>query len=229
MKRQLFGLALAMGALAALPAQGALVISEVLFNEVGSDVNGEWVEIHNTGPGVVDLSNFKIGDEETSGGTGATEAMHSFPAGASIGAGVTQIVAVQALRFQTVYGFLPTYEIVASDAGVPDMGGYATWDPDGGVLNMGNGGDHLIILDGADALVDAVNWDNNTFLNPGIVSAEADGQSYERINVNIDTDTAGDWRLGNPSSPGVANIPEPASLVLLGIGLAAGACVRRRR
>src|SRR5512145_1110710 len=104
-KIQLCGLLLALSAFAAAPAHAALVISEVLANEVGSDVTGEWIEIYNTGPLPIDLSNYKIGDEETSGGTGATEAMHQFPAGATIAPNSVQIIAVTASRFFTVYGF----------------------------------------------------------------------------------------------------------------------------
>ena len=33
-----------------LPSRGALLISEVVFNEVGSTADGEWIEIFNNGP-----------------------------------------------------------------------------------------------------------------------------------------------------------------------------------
>ncbi len=208
-----------------LPGRGALLLSEVCFNEVGSDTTGEWFEIFNTGPSAIDLSNYKIGDEETSGGTGATEAMHQFPAGASIAAGEVQIVAVKAATFFTHYGFLPTYEATASDLSVPDLSIYSAWDPDGGAFNMGNSGDHALILDPVDALVDAASWGSATFaFDPPLVVPVADGQSYERINPYVDTNTAADWQLGpNPSgstanqrsTPGtVPNVPEPATLVM---------------
>jgi hypothetical protein len=198
----------------ALPSRAALLISEVLANEVGSDVTGEWIEIFNTGPASIDLTNYKIGDEETSGGTGTTEALQQFPAGASIGPGVVQIVAVSATKFFSLYGFLPTYESSATDPSVPDLLPYTTWDPDGTVINMANGGDQALILDGSDTLVDGVSWGTSTFfLNPAI-AVSGDGQSYERIDPYVDTNTAGDWQLGSPSSPGVV-VPEPAGLVLL--------------
>ena len=238
MKLTQLGLAFTLAALAALPARAALVISEALANEVGSDTNGEFIEIYNSGPAAIDLSNYKIGDEETSGGTGATETMQQFPAGASIGVGVTQIIAITATRFFDVYGFLPTYESSESNPAIPNMLPYATWDPDGGVINMGNGNDQVALLDGADALVDAVNWGNNSFLNPGIdvTTAPADGQSFERKNVLVDTNTRDDWQFGPTSgtaalrsTPGVPRIPEPTSAVLA-LGLAAvGLAVRHGR
>jgi hypothetical protein len=219
-------LAIALG-ICAMPAHGALLISEVLFNEVSSDTTGEWIEIYNSGPAAVDLSNYKIGDEETSGGTGATEAMFQFPAGATIPAGAVQIIAAGAIRFQTVYGFLPTYETSSTDLTVPDLTVYSAWDPDGGNVNMSNTNDQAVILDAGDAVVDAVNWGNTTYLNPGLAQPVADGTSYERINPNVDTNTAADWKLGSPSSPGVV-VPEPTTFAVGVVG-AAMLFARRRR
>ncbi len=84
---------------AAQQANAAVKISEVLFNEFESDVGGEWIEIYNTGTTPIDLSNYKIGEEETSGATSTTESMWQFPAGAIISPGQVQIVANNADRF----------------------------------------------------------------------------------------------------------------------------------
>jgi hypothetical protein len=217
----------------ALPGRAALLLSEVVFNEVGSDVTGEWYEIYNTGPAAVDLTNYKIGDEETSGGTGTGEAMHQFPSGASIAPGEVQIVSVSATTFVTHYGIQPTYEVNSTDGTVPDMLPYATWDPDGGVFNMANTNDHALILGPTDSLVDAANWGNNTFLNPGLAQPVLDGQSYQRINANVDTDTASDWEVVagatavQRSTPGTVPIPEPAT-VIIGIAFAATVGTFRR-
>ncbi len=197
------------------PCRAALLISEVLYNEVGGDTGGEFLEIFNNGPAAIDLTNYKIGDEETSGGTGSGEAMMQFPAGASIPAGGIQLVARDANVFFTNYGFLPTYEALSSNPSVPDLTTYAAWDTDGGAINMANGGDQALILDGADSVVDAVSWGFTFAFDPPLdADAEVDGQSYERINPYVDTDTANDWRLGNPSSPGTIPVPEPATALL---------------
>jgi len=215
--------------LAPAPSHAGVLISEVLFNEVGSDTAGEWIEIYNNGPTAIDLSDYKIGDEETALGTTATETIVRFPVGSSIAPGQVQVVAVSATRFQTVYGFLPTYEVSATQDGVPDMLAYPTWDPDGGLINMANTNDQALIIDGTDTLVDGVNWGNNTFLNPGLAQPVADGVSYYRIEPNTDTNTAADWALGTPSSPGA--IPEPATLASFATLACAwlGTSARRRR
>src|SRR5688572_947828 len=145
-----FCFALLLASSLALPGRAALLISEVLFNEVGSDVTGEWIEIFNGGPSAIDLSNYKIGDEETSGGTSLTEALYRFPAGAMIAPGEVQIVSAGAARFLTVYGFLPTYESASTNPLVPDMTVYSTWDSDGGTINMSNTNDQAVLVDATD-------------------------------------------------------------------------------
>lgn len=227
-----------LAAAAGRPANAALVISEVLFNEIGGDTDGEWYEIHNNGAVAIDLSNYKIGDEETSGATSATEGMYQFPAGASIAAGAVQVVAVNANQFFAHYGFRPTYEngfddgtnVGGDDAAVPNMVLYGTWDPDGTRINGANTNDQIVLLDGSDAIVDSVGWGNTFAFDPGLAVPVADGQSYERANPAVDTDSASDWRLGNPSSPGTVPIPEPAACGLAALAtIAAGARIRTRR
>lgn len=218
------------------PVKGSLLISEVLYNEVGSDTTGEWIEIFNNGGVTLDLSNYKIGDEETKLGTGATEAMFQFPSGASIAPGAVQVVAVSAVRFNAVYGFNPTYELNSSDITIPDLTIYSTWDPDGGLISLSNSNDQAVILDELDAIVDAVNWGNNFYLNPGLNATVSDGQSYGRINPFVDTDTAEDWILGPTSAtaalrstPGVVPVPEPSTWAFLGLGVIGLAVSRFRR
>jgi hypothetical protein len=236
MSAKFFACSLVLAFSIALPCHAGLLLSEVVFNEVGSDVTGEWIEIFNTGPGSIDLTNYKIGDEEANGGTSATEAMHQFPAGASIGSGDLQIVAVSATRFQTVYGVLPTYEITETNPLVPNLSVYSAWDPDGGVLNMSNTNDQAVILGPTDLVVDAISWGNNFAFNPSLAQPVLDGQSYERKNSYFDTNTANDWQLVGDSSvtaaerstPFTANVPEPTALAMgLIVMLASG--LRRHR
>ncbi|HVT29656.1 MAG TPA: lamin tail domain-containing protein [Lacipirellulaceae bacterium] len=236
MSKRVLVYSLVLVALSAFPCFGGLLISEVLFNEVSSDVTGEWIEIFNNGSAPIDLSNYKIGDEETMGGTTTTEAMQQFPAGASIAPHEVQIVSVSATKFLSLYGFLPNYEATATDATVPDLLPYPTWDPDGGAFNMANGGDQALILGPMDEHVDAVSWGSSAFaFNPPLGTA-LDGQSYERINPFVDTDTATDWRAVADSSvpaverstPGTVPVPEPAGVVIALIAICASTFTRNR-
>lgn len=204
------------------PLHGALILSEVCANEVGDDISGEWIEIFNTSSVPINLTGYKIGDEETPGAESLTEALFRFPAGATIPAGGVQIVAVSAKRFFSVYGFNPTYETSNSDNAIPEMLPYAPWDPDGGVINMSNDRDQALLVDGADNVIDAVSWGGSIFaFTPSLEAATTDGQSFERKNVFVDTNTSSDWQFGpnspdavQRSTPGVARVPEPPALVL---------------
>jgi hypothetical protein len=240
MSLKTFSLAILVASLLPLPSNAALIISEVCFNEPGSTADGEWIEIFNDTPSAIDLSNYKIGDEEQNGGTSATEAMFQFPAGASIGPGQVQIISGGATRFFAVYGFNPTYETSPTDAAVPDMAIYSAWDPDGGILNMSNSNDQAVLVDATDGIIDAASWGNTFAFNPGVdITGNVDGQSILRPNPYSDTNTAADWTLGpNPagstnaqrSTPGTvpAPVPEPASAVLAIAFALAGACIHRR-
>jgi hypothetical protein len=226
-KRMMLAALVALGLLQTR-AQAALVISEVLFNELGSNTLGEWLEIYNNGAAAFNLSSYKIGDEETPGATSTTEGMFQFPSGASILPGQVQVVAVDANVFSASYGFLPAYEVSGSNATVPNLSLYSAWDPDGTTINMSNTNDQALILDGSDAIVDAASWGSSTFaFNPALGSA-GDGVSYERINPNTDTNTAADWRLGSVSSPGVVPaVPEPTTAILAAVAVMAVVRVRR--
>jgi hypothetical protein len=224
----------------ALPSRGALLISEILFNEVGSTADGEWIEIFNNTGATIDLSNYKIGDEETNGGTSATEALFQFPAGASIAPGQVQVVSGGATRFFTVYGFNPTYETASTDPTVPDMAIYSAWDPDGGIMNMSNTNDQAVLVDPTDTIIDAASWGNTFAFNPAVdITGNVDGQSIYRANPYSDTNTASDWQLyssnavpaAQRSTPGTvpAPIPEPAALTLAIGGLLAIAAARSRK
>ena len=225
MKRYFQGAAVlaALGATSSAPA--AVLISETLYNEVGGDTTGEWVEIWNTGDTLVDISGYKVGDEETQGGDSESGGMWQFPAGTTLSPGQVVTVTVSAARFNTVYGTAPSFELAGTDPAVPDMVPYLTWVDPPEYNNSANGSDQSILLGPDDTIADLVGWSDNA-TDTVLLSNELDGQSYERIGP-IDTDTAADWRLGNLSSPGVAPVPEPAGLAL--VGLAGLAALRRRR
>ena len=216
-------------------AHGAVLLSEVVFNEVGSDVTGEWIEVMNTDPALpAAIGGYGLGDEETSGQSSATEAFLRFPAGAVIPANDVVVVAMTATRFFTAYGFNPDFEFTPSDPLVPDMVPDLTWDPDisPNAVNMSNTNDQAVLVDAGTTIIDAASWGNTVAFNPGLAQPVLDGQSYFRTSFN-DTDSASDWSAftdtgaaATRSNPGIL-FPEPAALSLLAV--AGLALVRRPR
>ncbi|WP_224250002.1 lamin tail domain-containing protein [Hyalangium gracile] len=63
---------------------GTVFINEVLINEAGSDVNGEFVELVNPGSTTVDLSGWTVSD--------AAGLRHTFPSGSSLAAGKAVVI-----------------------------------------------------------------------------------------------------------------------------------------
>jgi len=181
-----------------------LLVSEVLYDATGSEPDEEWIEIYNAGPSAVDLSNYKVGDEEELGGT---EGMLQFPADTSINAGQVIVIANNATAFSGIWGFAPDYEMGDSGEGVPDMIPYTAWA--GGAVQLANSGDEVLILDGGDAIVDAMSYGSKTtFLDPPCPDVSA-GHSLERSPANVDTDTAEDWIDQESPNPGSVTVPTP--------------------
>jgi len=181
----------------------SLVISEALYDPVGSEPDREWVEIYNPGCTSVELSNYKMGDEVSQGGT---EGMLKFPSGTSIAPGQTIVVANKAAAFFSVYGFNPDYEMLESDPGVPNMENYTAWT-DGNVA-LHNGGDDVLLLDAGDDVVDGLSWGSSThFFSPSAPDV-SQGRSLERWPADADTDAAADWRSQSTPAPGRVALDE---------------------
>jgi hypothetical protein len=181
-----------------------LLISEVLYDPLGTEPDKEWIEIYNAGASTIDLSVYKVGDEET---PGQGEGMLQFPTGASANPGQVIVIANKATAFMGFWGFNPDYEMLASDEAVPDMISYLTWA--GGKVELRNGGDEMLILDGGDVIVDAMSYgDTTTFFNPACPDVTED-HSLERSPANADTDTAADWIDQGAPNPGVVTVPTP--------------------
>jgi hypothetical protein len=182
------------------PFTGLLLISEVLYDHAGTEPTGEWIEIYNASGAAINLTNFKIGDEETQGGG---EGMYRFPDGVVIPDGGVMVIANQATTFFAAYGFNPDYELNPTDPNVPDMIKYTTWAS--GSVNLANAGDEVLLLDPGDHLVDAVSWGNSSWAFDPPVPSVAEGHSIERVPANVDTNTNADWVDQSVPDPGNVN------------------------
>jgi hypothetical protein len=179
-----------------------LLISEVFYDTPGTDEDEEWIEIYNPTASAIDLSVYKIGDEEEQG---KSEGMYQFPPEAGIPPTGVIVIALEATGFYALYGFNPDYEVADTDPSVPDMVKYSAWAT--GKIALGNNGDEVLILDGGDITVDAMSYGNaTTFFDPPCLDV-ATGYSLERSPVNVDTDTAADWIGQEFPTPGSVTVP----------------------
>lgn len=188
------------------PSYGILLISEVMVHPNGIEPDAEWVELFNSGGATIDLSQYKLGDEET---RGQNEGMLQFPNGASLAPGQVIIVANMAASFFSVYGFNPDYEMNASSSAVPDMQKYRAWAS--GSVSLVNTGDEVLVLDSADYVVDAVSWGDSSWAFYPTCVAPALGWTLERYPAYLDTYSAADWREQSLPAPGDVNIVPPTA------------------
>ncbi|MBU0647958.1 lamin tail domain-containing protein [Patescibacteria group bacterium] len=166
-----------------------LLVSEVYYDTIGNDSDEEWVEIYNPTGGEVDLSNYKIGDEETQG---EGEGMYQFPSGASVLNDQTMVVAKNAVGFYELYGKYPDFEIDSSDDDISDfsqtldMVKYSSWST--GSLSLTNSGDEIVLLDDGDVVVDAVVFEGGAYGGVTAHAGVATGHSIQREPINSDSD-----------------------------------------
>jgi len=190
-----------------------LLISEFYPNPIGQEPGGEWVEIYNPEPYNQPLAGIKLGDETSAAGK---EGMLRFPDGYFIKGQEVLVIAHQAKAFLSEFGFLPDFEMEASDARVPDMLPYAGWGRSG--VQFSNSGDEAILLDPWDGIVDTLVYgssDAGGFSEPP--PAPKEGHSLERYPPERDRDRGGDWREREQVSPGQLDRSPPtqaASLTL---------------
>ena len=186
-------------ALVASVAGAALLISEVLYDGVGSDNGLSFVELYGT-PGSSLDGLFLEGVNGANGNTGPTVALSGiFP----------------------VDGIF----VVADDIG---DGSTAVSGADL-ILNFDfQNGPDSIVLRTADAVVDAVGYGifdlDEIFAGEGTPAVDAPaGSSLARHFANVDSDdNAADFGISSPPTPGEAmflSVPEPSSAGLLAVGL----------
>lgn len=197
----------------ATPRPGYLLISEVLYDPYSIEPQAEWIEIFNPGVTAVDLSQYKLGDEETRSGP---EGMFQFPEGAVLPPGGVIVVANQVVAFFQIYGVLPDYELAETDPSVPNLLKYSAWS--GGNVELSNGGDELLLLDAHDQPADAVSWGNSNFAFDPSLAIIQEGHSYDRKPAFVDTGTYQDWvDQGLPNPGGVdLRVPTPTPTMQAG-------------
>jgi hypothetical protein len=215
MKTKVFGLFAAVTALAisSSHAMGAVIISEIMFEVAGSDDNREWVELYNTGNAAVDLSGWRLRDEDAGSQPGSP-----LPSGTSLGPKQALVLIENETTFLGDWG-----------AGI----NYLVYPGMGTSLNMANtpaapGDEVLTLVDASDVVVDVADYDNESpwpsvtnatatsiYVLPGFLSAAANdlGSSWGRSTAGVHGAVLGNNGRTDAGSPGVV-IPEPTTLVL---------------
>jgi len=164
-----------------------ILISEVYYDVEsgrGAETVNEWVELYNPADTPVDIGGWSIGDSALG---------RLLPGGTIVPAG----------------GVI----LITNEEGLgeiwPEIPGNVTIVALGLSINAGglsNTGDALFLRDPSAELVDSVSWGSNTdAFDPAVPDAD-EGESIERIDLEVDTDTAADWTvnpLPNPGFPGV--------------------------
>ena len=197
-----------------------VIITELMYNpdsqETGND-RAEWVEIYNTGPGTVDISNWKLRDEAVTPSSG-------FPGGTLISPDEAVVIVapnVTVADFQAAWGM--GYQIIQSGTPVVVLGN----SPSSVV-------DVLELIDDSAMTVDEVNYDDSgnwpsdpggpsIYLLPTALSRTANDSS---ANWSISA-TGVDGAFNNTTtvifdgtdtgSPGI--VPEPTGLALSSFGM----------
>lgn len=190
----------------ASPTAGILLITEVLYNPLGREPDGEWAELYNAGGASIDLYGYKIGDQPS---PGCCEGMLAFPPGTILKPGQIIIVAYKATAFQVVYGFKPDYEMESSDPDVPVLTRYVDWAERG--VELTNTGDELLVIGPDNQMVDSVSWGSSKFAFDPSAANVPEGSSLERYLPYIDTDTSRDWRRQISPRPGQVDLSLPTS------------------
>lgn len=176
-----------------------LLISEVVYDPPGAD-EAEFVELVNPTGAPIDLTGYALGDAVSSHDF---EDMRHFPPGSVVPPGGVVVVALSAAALRHEFGVTPQFEIVDSDAAVPDMTDDPAWGDPEALFQLGNAGDEVMLIRW-DGLVDVVTY--GAGYHSGVVGCEllsAPARTLERRPYWRDTDNCpADFRAWAFPSPG---------------------------
>ncbi len=166
-----------------------VLISEVMYDPVGTEPGGEWVELYNPTSAAVSLSGWKLRDNNS------TDVIPDF----TLGPGEYLVIASSRSAFESSYpGF--TGNLVSLESAIGN--------------GLSNSGDRVSLLNAAGQEVDAMSYGTDTSaFNPSCPTVP-EGQSLARVPSDRDTDTREDWvaqAVPNPGGPGERPTPTPTA------------------
>jgi hypothetical protein len=181
------------------PAEYVL-IGEVLYNPSGATDDSEFIELVNPANHAIDLGGYGLGDAVN---PTDFEDVRRFPAGTTLAANNTLVVAIAATAYHAEYNRNPDYEILDTDPTVPNLIDDPAWGDPAALLQLGNGGDEVILRNPANVVIDAIAYGTGQF--PGVVAcpvvtlpnASLERFPYWRDTNNCATDFR-EWPFPNP-------------------------------
>jgi hypothetical protein len=194
----------------------ALLISEFLYDAVTPTTAGdEFVELCSAESAPIDLTGFKVGDEETPGGG---ESMYHLPNGRALAPDECLVIAKNAAQFAARFGFYPGFELVVTGSGytdtpaVPELARYTAWGS--GSWALADDGDELLVLGPTDQLVDSAAYRNGDYAAAGVApeASALEPDSLQRV-WPFDTDSMPADFVRRAPNPGTITSPPapPAS------------------
>lgn len=188
------------------------VVNEVFYDTPGDDTDEEWVELYNPTGSVIDISDYKVGDEETEG---EGEGMYEFPDGTYFAADTFITICQYDTTFFRMYGYHCDFEFKDSDGSAAnDMIKYSSWAT--GSMGLSNSGDEVLLFDEGDNAVDVVTYEGGSY--PGVTPhpGVSTGHSIERSPPGEDTDDCSvdmvDRSSPDPHVGGAARAPTIVSV-----------------
>jgi hypothetical protein len=158
-----------------IPLSGQIVINEINYHSADNADSKDWLELHNTNAGQLDLSNWIVQDDNDANS-------FTFPAGTSItGNGYLVVV-------RNIDSFSMIYTDVLNYVGEFDFG-------------LNNGGELIRLFDDLGTLVDTVNYDDE---DPWPTDPDGLGATLQLNSPELDNAQAGNWSSGSPT-PGAPN------------------------
>jgi hypothetical protein len=167
--------------------RAAIVINEVMYNSVETDLDVEYVELYNTGPTAQNLTGWYVLDSDPTHD-------RCYLVGA-LQPGDYLVVAGFLSLFQAKYPGVTNVNPNQFDSTIPGQG-----------FRLGNGGDRVRVFDSIGSLRDFVEYDD---LAPWPVEANGLGPSLELVNPGLDNTLASNWSASTnappPGTPGSQN------------------------
>lgn len=169
------------------PTPTATPSPTIVVNEVSSNgnANTEWVEIYNATGSPIDVSGWKISDQNAFD-TGNDD---TFPTVSPIPAGGYGVVVPSNSLVVGIPVSAIKIELVNANIG----------------SGLNNDGDAVVLKNSSNTIIDAMNYGTVSVIFATPPAAPGVGQSVARIPNGTDTNTSSDWSLDSSPTMGVTN------------------------